>query len=88
VSALRVIQEKVTDLGRTRAFRLAVAVVLSVATAVIAVVFSNEAWRLHGISKRVPDILATADLAARNAVAAFDRARAPGQGARAPASEP
>ena len=69
MSALRVIQEKVTDLGRTRAFRLAVAVVLSVATAVIAVVFSNEAWRLHGISKRVPDILATADLAARNAVA-------------------
>ena len=69
MSALRVVQDKLADLGRTRGFRAAVAVVLSALAVIAAVVLHNEGSRLQSISAKVPDILATADLNARNAVA-------------------
>ncbi|MGA1223083.1 MAG: ABC transporter permease [Phycisphaerales bacterium] len=69
MSAFRAIQDKASELGRTRVFRVSVAVVMSVAVAIVALASYREAARLYRLSERVPEILAEASLKPANAIA-------------------
>ncbi|MCE2881527.1 MAG: hypothetical protein LW636_04085 [Planctomycetaceae bacterium] len=63
------IQDKLAELNRTKAFRVAVASVLSLAVLVTAGRFYLEASELERLAQAVPEILKEADLKVRNAVA-------------------
>ncbi|MFZ9915898.1 MAG: hypothetical protein ACO3IB_11270, partial [Phycisphaerales bacterium] len=63
------IQDKLAELNRTKAFRIAVASVLSLAVLVTAGRFYLEASELERLAESVPEILKDADLKVRNAVA-------------------
>ncbi|MEY2716310.1 MAG: hypothetical protein RIT24_2653 [Planctomycetota bacterium] len=61
--------QRLSDLGRTRRFRIAVAAVFSLAILAVSVTFYREAARLDDLFARLPQMLANADLRANDPVA-------------------
>jgi hypothetical protein len=61
--------QRLSDLGRTRRFRIAVAAVFSLAILAVAATFYREAARLDDLFARLPKMLAAADLRANDPVA-------------------
>ena len=61
--------QRLSDLGRTRRFRIAVAAVFSLAILAVSVTFYREAARLDDLFARLPKMLAAADLRANDPVA-------------------
>ena len=68
-SLLRRLSERLSDLGRRRGFRIAVAAILSVAVLATAGVLYAEAASMRRFSAAIPEILKDANLVERNAVA-------------------
>ncbi len=61
--------QRLSDLGRTRRFRTAVAAVFSLAILAVSVTFYREAARLADLYERLPEMLEKADLRAADPVA-------------------
>jgi hypothetical protein len=69
VSAFSTIQRRAEELGLNRRFRIAVAAVFSIAVLVAVVKVYTEAARMHRLAEVVPQLLAQANLKAKEAVA-------------------
>ena len=61
--------QRLSDLGRTRRFRIAVACVFSLVILAVSVTLYREAARLDDLFARLPEMLAKADLRANDPVA-------------------
>ncbi len=69
MSLASAIQNKASDLGRSSAFRIAVAAVFSLVIAVGSILVYREAARLDRIADALPQLLRNADFKAKDAVA-------------------